>query len=51
MTPPERRGFWRIVAFTPVYWLMLSWAAWRSLLHLWKRPHHWEKTPHFGARG
>jgi cellulose synthase/poly-beta-1,6-N-acetylglucosamine synthase-like glycosyltransferase len=50
MTPPERKGFWRIVAFTPVYWLMLSWAAWRSLLHLWKRPHHWEKTPHFGVR-
>ncbi|WP_442579208.1 glycosyltransferase family 2 protein [Mesorhizobium sp. ASY16-5R] len=44
---PERKSFWRVVKFTPVYWMMMSLAAWRSLLHLWRRPHHWEKTPHF----
>ena len=43
----ERRKFWRIVLFTPAYWMMMSAAAWRSVLHLWRRPHHWEKTPHF----
>jgi hypothetical protein len=43
----ERNGFWRIVLFTPPYWAMMSVAAWRSVLHLWRRPHHWEKTPHF----
>jgi cellulose synthase/poly-beta-1,6-N-acetylglucosamine synthase-like glycosyltransferase len=44
---PERKDFWRVVTFTPAYWMMMSLAAWRSLLHLWRRPHHWEKTPHF----
>jgi len=43
----ERRGFWRIVLFTPVYWVMLSIAAWRAVYQLWKRPYQWEKTPHF----
>lgn len=30
----------------PLYWMLLSIAAWRALLHLIIRPHHWEKTPH-----
>jgi len=42
----ERRGFWKIVVFTPAYWLMVSYAAWRALIELWRRPHHWNKTPH-----
>ena len=42
----ERKGFWRIVGFTPVYWLMMSVAAWRAVWQLRRRPHHWEKTPH-----
>lgn len=46
----ERGGFWRVVLFTPVYWVMLSMAAWRALWQLWRRPHLWEKTPH-GAVG
>jgi hypothetical protein len=43
----DRRAFWRIVLFTPPYWTMMSLAAWRSVLELWRRPHHWAKTPHF----
>ncbi|MBA3446750.1 MAG: hypothetical protein H0T56_03920 [Pseudaminobacter sp.] len=43
---PERQGFWKIVLFTPVYWVMMSIAAWRAVWQLWLRPHHWEKTPH-----
>ena len=39
-------GFWRIVLFTPVYWLIMSLAAWRALLQLLRDPHRWEKTPH-----
>jgi len=50
MKPAERKGFWRIVLFTPIYWLLLSWAAWRAVFQLWRRPHLWEKTPHFRAR-
>lgn len=42
----ERSGFWRTALFTPPYWMMMSIAAWRSLVDLWRRPHHWEKTPH-----
>ena len=43
----DRRGFWRIVVFTPLYWLMMSAAAWRAVWQLWRSPHRWEKTPHF----
>ena len=42
----ERFGFWMIVLFTPVYWMLMSVAAWRAVWQLWRRPHHWEKTPH-----
>jgi len=45
--PSERRGFWKAALFTPIYWLMMSLAAWRALEQLWTRPHHWEKTPHW----
>ena len=44
---PERIGFWKIVLFTPVYWMMMSAAAWRAVWQLRSRPHLWEKTPHW----
>jgi hypothetical protein len=31
---------------TPVYWVMLSIAAWRALFQLVHAPYHWEKTEH-----
>ncbi len=46
----ERHAFWRTVVATPVYWLMLSWAAWRAVWQLYARPFHWEKTPHKSSR-
>jgi hypothetical protein len=30
----------------PLYWLMLSVAAWRALYQLVRDPYHWEKTEH-----
>jgi len=42
----RRRGFWKLVLFTPVYWLMMSVAAWRAMIQLYREPHRWEKTPH-----
>lgn len=30
----------------PIYWLIISLAGWRALYHLFRRAHHWEKTPH-----
>lgn len=32
--------------FLPFYWLLISVAAWRALIHLFIKPHEWEKTPH-----
>lgn len=46
LKPKDRRGFWKICLFTPVYWTMLSLAGWCALFELWRRPHHWSKTPH-----
>ncbi|WP_454916641.1 glycosyltransferase family 2 protein [Xanthobacter sediminis] len=34
--------FWSI----PLYWLLLSLAAWRAVTELVRRPYHWEKTAH-----
>ncbi|MEP1444015.1 MAG: glycosyltransferase family 2 protein [Hyphomicrobiales bacterium] len=30
----------------PLYWPLLSIAAWRALFQLYSAPHFWEKTPH-----
>ena len=39
------------VLFTvPIYWLFLSWAAWRALWQLLRAPYKWEKTEHGLAR-
>lgn len=38
-------------AWLPVYWLAMSWAAYRAVVDLIFRPFHWEKTAHgAGAR-
>jgi cellulose synthase/poly-beta-1,6-N-acetylglucosamine synthase-like glycosyltransferase len=42
----ERRHLLRIVLFTPVYWMLLSVAAWRAVWQLKRDPYLWEKTPH-----
>ena len=44
-----RRGLSRhvwILALTPFYWFLLSWAAWRALFQLLRDPTRWEKTEH-----
>jgi cellulose synthase/poly-beta-1,6-N-acetylglucosamine synthase-like glycosyltransferase len=45
----RRRGLlahaW-VLILTPLYWLLLSLAAWRALLQLWRDPQRWEKTEH-----
>ncbi len=30
----------------PIYWLLISFAGWRAIVHLIVTPHKWEKTPH-----
>ena len=30
----------------PLYWMLISVAGWRAIIHVVRRPHAWEKTPH-----
>jgi hypothetical protein len=34
----------------PIYWLLLSFAAWRAVFQLVRAPYRWEKTEHGLAR-
>lgn len=43
-------GMWRVLPLIPLYWLMLSAAAWRALFQLIAAPARWEKTEHGLAR-
>lgn len=47
----ERRGFWKVIALTPLYWVLMSAAALRAVWKLYVEPHRWEKTPHFRRAG
>jgi glycosyltransferase XagB len=49
----RRRGLLRhalVLVLTPLYWFLLSLAAWRALFQLWRDPQRWEKTAHGLAR-
>ncbi len=39
-----------VLVLLPIYWLMMSVACYRAVGQLFRRPHHWEKTPHRGRR-
>ncbi|WP_354699842.1 hypothetical protein DSM112329_00100 [Paraconexibacter sp. AEG42_29] len=44
-----RRGYFDLVKFalfSPVYWALMSWAAWKGAIQLITNPHYWEKTIH-----
>lgn len=43
-------GIGRAIALMPLYWLMMSAAAWRAVLQLVMAPYRWEKTDHGLAR-
>ncbi|MGE5267824.1 MAG: glycosyltransferase [Deltaproteobacteria bacterium] len=46
-----RRHGWRLAAWAvlvPVYWMMISVAAYRAMIDLGLRPFHWRKTDHTG---
>ena len=46
LLPAEKLRPLQLIAFTPVHWLLLSVAAWVALWEIYRRPHHWSKTPH-----
>ncbi len=39
-----------VLVLTPLYWFLLSLAAWRALFQLLYDPQRWEKTEHGLAR-
>ena len=39
-----------VLLLMPIYWLLLSLAAWRALFQLVRDPYRWEKTEHGLAR-
>jgi hypothetical protein len=39
-----------VLLLMPLYWILLSFAAWRSAIQLVTAPHLWEKTEHGLAR-
>ena len=44
-----KRGQWNLIKYVfliPVYWLLVSVAAFKAAWQLIFRPHYWEKTPH-----
>jgi cellulose synthase/poly-beta-1,6-N-acetylglucosamine synthase-like glycosyltransferase len=44
-----RRGYYDLVKYallSPLYWGLMSVAAWRGLFQLVSNPHYWEKTQH-----
>ncbi|MFN0025225.1 MAG: glycosyltransferase family 2 protein [Parvularculaceae bacterium] len=51
---PLRRGLGRLSPYSllmPIYWLMMSAAAYVALFQLLTRPHYWEKTEHGLSKG
>lgn len=46
---PLRRRAWRLMPWgltVPIYWALVSWAAWRAAYSFVRDPFRWEKTPH-----
>ena len=41
-------GLTGAIFFMPVYWFLVSFAAYRAVWQFFTRPHHWEKTEHQG---
>ena len=53
MVAPIRRGWLELVPYSltvPLYWVLISVAAYRGLWQLLRAPHFWEKTQHGVSR-
>ncbi len=47
----RRRHFIPLALTMPLYWVLISVAAWRGLVQLITRPFYWEKTAHGVSKG
>ncbi|NRA38337.1 MAG: hypothetical protein HRU15_09370 [Planctomycetes bacterium] len=43
--PDQKSLFWAAL-LSPLYWILMSIAAWKAVWQLITRPHYWEKTVH-----
>lgn len=43
---PGQRGVWPVSLLLPLYWILISLAAWKGLWQALVKPHYWEKTLH-----
>ncbi len=44
-----KRGYWHLIEYAwliPIYWLLMSFAAWKAVYQIFVKPHYWEKTTH-----
>jgi len=46
MIAPEKKRIGRRWLAVPLYWMMVSVAAWSAVIELRTNPFHWHKTPH-----
>ncbi|MEO1405839.1 MAG: glycosyltransferase [Pseudomonadota bacterium] len=46
LAPGNRRHRWLLVMTLPIYWPLLSIAATRAIVELFRSPYSWAKTPH-----
>ncbi len=44
-------GLTRTAMLSPLYWALMSWAAWKGFIQLFTNPFYWEKTVHGLDRG
>ena len=50
MTDREKQGMGWKWAMIPIYWMAVSFAAWKAVIELRLKPFHWNKTPHRPSR-
>jgi cellulose synthase/poly-beta-1,6-N-acetylglucosamine synthase-like glycosyltransferase len=50
MSDREKKGMGWKWAMIPIYWLAVSYAAWKAVIELRLKPFHWNKTPHRPSR-
>jgi len=43
---PGQKGLWWAAILSPMYWVLISIAAWKGIWQLLVKPHFWEKTIH-----
>jgi tRNA threonylcarbamoyl adenosine modification protein YjeE len=43
---PGQKGLWWAALISPLYWVLIAFAAWKAVWQLVFKPHYWEKTVH-----